>query len=59
MMDLPRGTILGSEEDSITGKPIDTEEAESFTKCPVCGGMIAIVMAHLKPLPHPRQNATN
>jgi len=34
------------------------------TKCPVCGSMIdcrdlAIVMAHLKPLPHPEQNQTN
>jgi hypothetical protein len=63
MVDLPRGTILRSEEDPVTGKPIDIEEAESFTKCPACGGTIdvrdlAAVMDHLKPLPHPGQDQT-
>jgi hypothetical protein len=64
MADLPRGKILGREEDAVTGKPIDAEEAESFVACPGCGGVIdirdlAIVMAHLKPLPHPGQDQTN
>jgi hypothetical protein len=64
MVDLPRGKFLGTEEDPVTGRPIDTEEAEHFMQCPVCGGLIdlrdlAIVMAHLAPLPHPGQDQTN
>jgi hypothetical protein len=62
MVDLPRGSILGREEDPLTGKPANTEEADSFVKCPACGGMIdcrdlAIVLEHLKPLPHAGQDA--
>ncbi len=63
MADLPIGKIPGS-ENPVTGKPIDTEEAESFVACPACGGMIdirdlAMVLAHLKPLPHTGQDQTN
>jgi hypothetical protein len=66
MVDLPEAgsKILGSNEDPLSGNPIDTEEAESFMTCPACGGMIdirdlAIVLAHLKPLPHSVQDQTN
>jgi hypothetical protein len=64
MVDLRRGSILDWEEGPLTGKPVETEEADSFVKCPACAGMIdcrdlAIVLEHLKPLPHPGQDATN
>jgi hypothetical protein len=64
MVDLPRGKFLGTQTDPITGKRIDAKEVESFVKCPTCGGMVdcrdlAVVLAHLKPPPHPGQDATN
>ena len=74
MVDIPRGTILGNQEDPTTGKPIDTApidtasidtvESEDFMTCPGCGGVIdlsdlAQVLAHLAPLPHPAQDKSN
>jgi hypothetical protein len=74
MADIPRGTILGRQEDQTTGKPtdtapndtapIDTAESEDFMTCPGCGGVIdlrdlAMVLAHLAPLPHPAQDKSN
>ena len=37
---------------------VEAAEADHFTRCPACGGVIdvrdlAIVLAHLRPLPHP------
>jgi hypothetical protein len=64
MADLPRNTVLGTQEDSAIGKPIDTAESEDFMTCPGCGGVIdlldlAVVLAHLAPLPHPAQDKSN
>ena len=55
---LARSKILGRLQDPATGKPIDAAEAEDFMRCPACGGVVdmrelAMVMAHLAPLPHP------
>jgi hypothetical protein len=62
MADLPRGKFLGTEEDPVPGKPIDTAEGDDFMTCPACGGVIDLhdldaVLAHLAPLPHPAQDA--
>jgi len=64
MVELPRGKILGTEEDPVSGKPIDTANQDHFMKCPVCGGWIdcrdlAIVLEHHGPRPHPAQDGTN
>ena len=74
MADVPRGSILGSQEDPTTGKPIDTAPidtasidsvaSEDLMTCPGCGGVIdlrdlAQVLAHLAPLPHPAQDKSN
>jgi hypothetical protein len=69
MVDIPRGTILGNQEDPTTSKPInpapiDTVESEDFMTCPGCGGVIdlsdlAQVLAHLAPLPHSAQDKSN
>jgi len=71
MADVPKGSILGSQEDPTTGKPIDTAPidtasidsvaSEDLMTCPGCGGVIdlrdlAQVLAHLAPLPHPAQS---
>jgi hypothetical protein len=55
---IPRGKYLGKLVDPETGKPVEAAEADHFTRCPACGGVIdvrdlAIVLAHLRPLPHP------
>jgi hypothetical protein len=54
--DLPRGKYLGGPVDGIP-----TLEAEHFTRCPACGGLvdcrdIAQALAHNGPLPHPKEH---
>ena len=61
---LPRGNFLGREEGPVTGKPTDTAAPADFMTCPACGGVIdlrdlAVVQAHLAPLPHPAEDGTN
>ena len=63
-MDLARDKILDSMGDLVTARPIDAEEAEHFMECPACGGWIdcrdqAVVLAHIGPLPHPVEDATD
>ena len=46
-----------------TSRPGETAESDDFVMCPACGGVIdirdlAIVLSHLKPLPHPGQDAS-
>jgi hypothetical protein len=64
MADLPGGKILDTAQDPVTGKPIDTAERDDFKSYSACGRAsdlldLAIVLAHLEPLPHRAQNQTN
>lgn len=64
MADVPSGKYSGRLRHPVTGELIDAKDEENFMKCPARGGMIdcrdlAVVMAHLPPLPHPAQDATN
>ena len=64
MADLPRGQILGREEDLVTGKLVDAAGAENFMRCPACGGRfdmsdLGAALAHHGPLPHSGQDRIN
>jgi hypothetical protein len=52
---MPGDSVPG---DSVTDKPVEGAEPDSFMACPACGGVIDLrdldsVLAHLAPLPHP------